>query len=178
MPVGRLGHGRSAPLEVNDFDSYDNQFDGLACYQTEESHFDGLRLHDNLAAGISLDLDFNDNCITNAVLADNDLGIFMRDSRHNSFGRLTITKSHHHGIFMAQASAPTPKGWQLCPGTQCIGNSFNSLMVNDCGGEAFQVNDASCTNNFISGARFMRNVLGGLSQPATNPVVFRDLAGR
>jgi len=36
-------------LQVNDFDSYDNQFDGLACYETEESHFDGLRLHNNLA---------------------------------------------------------------------------------------------------------------------------------
>jgi len=59
-------------LLVNGFDAYDNQFDGLACYQTEESRFADLRLHDNLAAGISLDLDFNHNSISNAVLADND----------------------------------------------------------------------------------------------------------
>ena len=72
-------------LQVNDLDSYDNQFDGLACYRTEESRFDGLRLHDNLGAGLSLDLAFNSNCITNAVLVGNDLGIFMRDSRNNSF---------------------------------------------------------------------------------------------
>jgi hypothetical protein len=151
-------------LQVNHFDSYDNQFDGMACYQTEASHFDDLRLHDNLGAGISLDLAFNHNLITNAVLAGNDLGIFMRYSRDNSFQDLTISKSHHHGVFMAQSAAPTAKGWQLCPDTQCIGNSFKNLMVNDCGGNAFQVNDASCTNNAISGFHFLRNVLGGLSR--------------
>jgi len=165
-------------LHVNDFDAYDNQFDGLACYQTEESHFEGLRLHDNLAAGISLDLSFNHNIITNAVLAGNDLGIFMRHSRDNAFKGLTISKSHHHGVFMAQTSAPTVKGWQVSPGTQCIGNNFENLLINDCGGTAFLVNDASCTNNIIFGARFLRNVLGGMSQPVTNPVVLREVALR
>jgi parallel beta-helix repeat protein len=166
-------------FRLNDFDSYDNQFDGLACYQTEESHFGGLNLHDNLAAGISLDLAFNHNFITNAILAGNDLGIFMRDSSNNLFQGLTISKSHHHGVFMAQAAAPTAKGWQLCPGTQCVGNNFENLLVNDCGGKAFQVNDASCVNNVISGGRFLRNILGGLGQPASNPVIVREfVAGR
>ncbi len=165
-------------LQVNDLDSYDNQFDGLACYQTEESRFDGLRLHDNLGAGMSLDLAFNHNFITNAELAGNDLGIFMRDSRNNSFQRLTISKSHHDGVFMAQAAAHTAQGWRLCPDTQCIGNNFQSLVVNDCGGKAFQVNDASCTNNVIFGASFLRNILGGLGQPSTNPVSLREVAER
>jgi hypothetical protein len=164
-------------LQVINFDSYDNQYDGLACYQTEESQFAGLSLHDNLAAGISLDLAFDHNCITNAVLAGNDLGIFMRHSRNNAFKGVTISKSHRHGVFMAQAATPSAKGWRLFPGTECIGNIFENLMVLDCGGKAFQVNDASCINNAISGARFLRNLLGGLSQPATNPVSFRELAG-
>jgi parallel beta-helix repeat protein len=165
-------------LQVSDFVAYDNQFDGLACYQTEESHFDGLHLHNNLAAGISLDLAFNHNCITNAVLADNDLGIFIRDSRDNSFRGLIISKSHHDGVFMAQATAPTAKGWRLCPGTECIGNNFENLLIDDCGGKAFQVNDASCTNNVILGASFLRNVMGGLSQPSTNPVSLQEVARR
>jgi parallel beta-helix repeat protein len=165
-------------LNVNDFDAFDNQFDGLACYQTDESRFDDLRLHDNLAAGISLDLDFNHNFITNAVLADNDLGIFMRDSRNNSFEKLTISKSHHHGVFMAQAVASTRKGRHLCPDTACIGNHFENLTVYDCGGRAFQVNDASCTNNAIMGASFLRNILGGLGQPSTNPVSFHEVPQR
>lgn len=153
-------------LQVSGFDSYDNQFDGLACYETEQSRFAGLKLHDNLAAGISLDLDFNHNCITNAILADNDLGIFMRDSRHNSFERLTISKSHHHGVFMAQAAKSD---------TECIGNNFDNIAVEDCGGRAFQVNDVTCTNNEISGACFLRNVLGGLGQPRKNLVTFRQM---
>lgn len=164
-------------LTINDFDAYDNQFDGLACYETEESQFTGLRLHDNLCAGISLDLDFNHNFVTNAILTGNDLGIFMRDSNHNSFHGLKISKSRHHGVFMAEQAAPTPKGWRLCPGTACVGNNFENLFVNDCAGKAFQVNDSTCTNNFIWGANFMHNG-GGLSQPATNPVTVRELATR
>ena len=164
-------------LQVSDFAAFDNQYDGLACYETEQSRFDGLRLHDNLAAGISLDLSFDNNYITNAVLNGNDLGIFMRHSRHNAFKGVTISKCHRHGVFMAQATSRTSKGWRLFPGTECIGNVFENLMVTDCGGKAFQVNDASCISNAISGARFLRNPMGGLSQPTTNPVSIRELAG-
>lgn len=165
-------------LRVKDFHSYDNQFDGLACYDTTDSRFDGLRLHDNIAAGISLDLDFVHNTITNAILTANDLGIFMRDSRDNVFQKLTIIRSKHDGVFMAQSVAPTPKGWRLLPGTECTGNAFENLTVRDCTGKAFQVNDASCTNNVISGAVFMRNAGGGLSQPANHPVRLIEVANR
>jgi parallel beta-helix repeat protein len=165
-------------LVVNDFDSYDNQFDGLACYETEESRFDNLHLHDNLAAGISLDLSFNHNFITNAVLEDNDLGIFMRDSRGNSFQRLLISKCRHHGVFMAQTFASSPKGMLPCPDTQCVGNDFENLTVNGCGGKAFQVNDATCTDNSILGANFKGNLLGGLGQPKVNLVKFQEVAAR
>jgi len=110
------------------------------------------------------------------VLADNDLGIFMRHSRNNSFKKLTISKSHHHGVFMAESLARTGKGWGPCPGTACIGNNFENLLVYDCGGKAFQVNDDACTNNVILGGSFLRNILGGLVQPRTNPVSFHPLA--
>jgi hypothetical protein len=175
LPFWRPGHLQRPPPPSNDLESYDNQFDGLASYQTEESKFEDLRLHDNLAAGISLDLAFNHNLITNALLAGNDLGIFMRDSRDNAFKGVTISKSHHDGIFMAQTAGPTVKGWQLLAGTQCNGNSFENLLIQDSGGYAFKVNDASCTNNVISGPRFLRNILGGMSQPTTHPVVRREV---
>jgi len=175
---GGLVTAKALRVRVNDFDAYDNQFDGLACYQTEESRFEGLLLHHNLAAGISLDLAFNRNVITNAVLAGNDLGIFMRHSRNNAFKGVTISKSHHDGVFMAQAAIRTAKGWQPRHGTQCTGNDFVNLIITDCGGRAFRVNDASCTDNIISRARFLRNALGGLSQPANNPVVLREAALR
>lgn len=165
-------------LRVANFRAYDNQYDGLACYQTEQSAFSGVYLHDNLAAGISLDLGFNHNVITNVVLTSNDLGIFMRDSRANVFRDLTISKSRHDGVFMAQALVPTASGWELAPNTECTGNSFVNLTVRDCGGHAFQVNDASCTNNTITGASFQRNAKGGLGQPASHPMRLIEVATR
>jgi hypothetical protein len=175
---GGMVTSKARQLEVNDFESYDNQFDGLACYQTQDSRFEDLRLRRNLAAGISLDLAFNHNLITNAVLTGNGVGIFMRHSRNNSFKAVTISRSRHDGVFMAQAAVWNAKGWHLSLHTECTGNFFENLTINDCGGRAFRVNDASCTNNVISGARFLRNVLGGISQPANNPVIYRKVALR
>jgi len=153
-------------LDVRDFTACDNQFDGLACYLTEDSRFTGLDLHDNLAAGISLDLSFDHNVIDNAKLTGNDLGVFMRNSRNNSFQDVNIDKSRKHGVFMAQTAEATAQGWQLSPGTECTGNSFQGLTVTNCGGDAFLVNDDSCKDNVIRSSRFWDNTAGGLAQPA------------
>jgi len=157
-------------LLVHQFDSYDNQFDGLACYQTEDCRMDGLKLHDNLCAGISLDLAFNHNVITNAALANNDLGIFMRYSRDNVFQDLNISKSRHAGIFMAQSDVATAKGWVLAPGTECTGNKFEVLNVNACGGKAFTINDASCSNNLVTDARYLDNAVNELVAPVVQTI--------
>jgi hypothetical protein len=172
---GLVSTGRTRRLTVRDFTAYDNQFDGLACYRTEDSHFSQLNLHDNLAAGISLDLGFVHNIIDGAVLTGNDLGIFMRDSRDNVFEGVTIRHSRHDGVFMAQAGEETPSGWRCYPGTECTGNIFNNLLVVGCGGRAFQVNDDSCANNSINGGQFLDNAQGGLCQPRTSPVTPRAL---
>jgi hypothetical protein len=142
-------------LTVDDFTSFDNQFDGMACYLTEDSHFSRLDLHDNLAAGISLDLSFNHNVIEDARLTNNDVGVFMRSSRNNAFHQLKIHQSRHNGIFMAQTVAPTKKGWKFCPGTECVDNSFDHLDISNCGAKAFLIHDASCTNNLISPATIL-----------------------
>ncbi|MDB6021540.1 MAG: hypothetical protein JWQ04_1397 [Pedosphaera sp.] len=154
---GGLVTATTRRLNVRNFTAYDNQFDGLACYLTEDCHFSGLRLHDNLGAGISLDLAFNHNVIDDAVLTGNDQGVFMRYSRGNSFKRLTISKSHNNGIFMAQTAAPTLNGWTLRPGTECTGNNFEGLKITNCAGDAFLVNDSSCKDNMIGDARFQDN---------------------
>ena len=163
-------------LDVQDFTAYDNQFDGLACYQTEDSHFSGLNLYNNLAAGISLDLSFAHNVIDQAKLTGNDLGIFMRSSHNNTFQDVTIDKSRKHGVFMAQTSEPTPKGWQLSPGTECTGNQFQELTVTNSGGDAFLVNDNSCKDNVIRSHRFKGNIHGGLAEPSDKLVQIEELA--
>jgi parallel beta-helix repeat protein len=155
-------------LTVRNFSAFDNEYDGLACYQTEESLFTKLFLHDNLAAGISLDLDFNHNVLRDAQLSNNDLGIFMRDSHNNVFQALDIRHSHNHGVFMAQSGDQTARGWQMLPGTQCTGNTFKGLVVSDCGGKAVLVNDGSCTNNTVISAKFKGNAKGDLVQAVPN----------
>jgi len=175
---GGLVAAQARRLVVRDFDAYDNQFDGLACYQTEDSRFDDLRLHDNLSAGLSLDLSFDHNTIARADLTGNDLGVFMRDSRDNSFQDLSIARSRNHGVFMAQTATESGGTWRFAPGTECSGNTFSGLTVTASGGRAFQVNDASCTNNTITVASFQDNALGGLAQPRGNLVTVRALSVR
>ena len=163
---------------MQDYTAFDNQYDGLACYLTEDSHFSQLFLHDNLAAGISLDLDFDHNTIDGAVLTGNDLGIFMRQSKNNIFAGLKIQKCRHHGVFMAQTVAATRSGWELSPGTACTGNSFDNLSIIGCGGKAFLVNNDSCTNNVISGGQFCDNAEGGLFDGPAHTVAVRALVQR
>jgi hypothetical protein len=151
-------------LTVRGFSSSDNQFDGLACYETEDSLFADLNLHDNPGAGISLDLAFNHNVISNAVLIANDLGIFMRYSHNNEFDDLSIKDCRHYGVFMADQAVPTAQGWTGAPRSECTHNGFTNLMAVDCGAAAFRVNDTTCTNNVIVQPKFNGNLMGGLSE--------------
>ena len=150
-------------LTVRGFEAFDNQFDGLACYHTVDSLFTELFLHDNPCAGISLDLAFNNNIIRHAVLAANDLGIFMRSSRGNQFQDVSIFNSHHYGVFMAHVEQLTPHGLTAAPQTACVQNSFTNLVASYCGSAAFRVNNATCVENVLIGAQFANNDQGGLS---------------
>jgi len=150
-------------LTVLGLESFDNQFDGLACYQTEKCLFVDLNLHDNPGAGISLDLAFNHNVVSNATLNANDLGVFMRSSRGNHFYNISIQNSHHNGVFMAHAMMETVRGLEPAPMTECAYNAFTSLIAVNCGAAAFRVNDSTCTNNVLIRAKF-DGIHGGVSE--------------
>ena len=160
-------------LTVRNLTAFDNEFDGLACYQTTDCLFTELFLHDNPGAGISLDLDFNCNIISNAVLTANDLGVFMRASHDNQFCNISIRNSRHFGIFMAHTETPTARGWEPVPRTECAQNSFIDLMASDCGCAAFRINNATCTNNVVIHPRFDGNAQGGLSLAQPDLVAVR-----
>jgi hypothetical protein len=145
-------------LTVRDLTASDNEFDGLACYYTTDSLFTELYLHDNPGAGISLDLTFNHNVISNAVLTANNLGVFMRGSHDNQFHNISINSSRRYGVFMAHGEEQTADGWQSIPQGECAGNSFTNLIVSNCGSAAFWINNASCTNNVVAGVQFDDNV--------------------
>jgi hypothetical protein len=150
-------------LTVRGLEAYDNEFDGLACYQTENSLFADLNLHDNPGAGISLDLAFNHNVISNADLTADDLGVFMRASCENQFLNVSIHNCRHYGVFMAHSEQKTASGWAPEPKTECAYNAFTNLVAMNCGGAGFRVNNTTCTNNVIIRAKFEGNGKGGLS---------------
>jgi hypothetical protein len=160
-------------LSVRGLESFDNEFDGLACYETTDCVFTDLNLHDNPGAGISLDLAFDNNTVSNAVLVSNDLGIFMRASRQNNFLNVAIQNSHHYGVFMAHTEQATAAGWVPQPQSECTRNSFTNLMAINCGGAAFRVNNNTCTNNILIRPNFAGNTHGGLSLAQPNLVTLQ-----
>ena len=125
-------------LTVAQLNSFNHEFDGLACYRTEDSVFTHLQLHHNPGAGISLDLGFDGNVMSDTVLSENDVGIFMRESRLNT---------------------------------------FNGLVIRECFGPAFRVNETSCSNTLLVAAQFINNPTG-LSVAAEGLVMVRGLIER
>ncbi|HEY3762309.1 MAG TPA: right-handed parallel beta-helix repeat-containing protein [Verrucomicrobiae bacterium] len=141
-------------LLVRHLESFDNEFDGLACFMTSNCTFEHLYLHDNSdGAGISLDGNFAHNIIDTAVLSGNDLGIFMRWSHDNQFRNVSIQDSHNYGVFMADNLGESSVGQA---NTYCFNNSFTNISAN----QMFRVNDKTCTNNVV---QFAGKVHGALS---------------
>ncbi len=155
-------------LTVSGLTSYNNQFDGLACCETRNGHLSQLNLHDNLGAGLSLDEHIRGNVFDAAVLSNNGVGLFMRHSHDNEFRNITILQSRHDGVFMAQSVSRL--------NSECAGNIFKNLRVIDSGGKGFQINDLSCTNNFIFGGEFIGNKEGSLGAHGTNQLATRDVS--
>ncbi len=144
-------------LIVEDFEAWDNHFDGLACYETEESVFTGLHLHHNQFAAISLDIHFHKNAIVNSLLEHNGhQGIFMRDSVSNVFQNLVIRYNGAQGVFVAQVDDDASKA--------CRDNIFSGLRGEHMGEAAFRVNDVSCTGNILTNSVFMHNPRGDVSE--------------
>lgn len=145
--VSELGSRR---LTVRDFTAFDNHFDGLAGYETEDSTFSGLYLHDNLAAGLSFDIAFHNNIVGEAVITDTgSVGIFMRDSRDNLFHDIAIRNSVEHGVFLAQVDGDPTK--------PAAGNTFSGLVVSESGGDGLRANDASVVDTLVVEAQFVGN---------------------
>ena len=147
----------SRRIHVSDFTSTKNHFDGFAAYETEESFFTRMYLHDNEAAGISIDLRFDRNIVSHARLENNgSQGIFMRDSNFNNFNHLTVSGNGAQGIFIAQANDQH--------NTPCTGNIFSGLTVSGSGGAGFRINDVSCIANVLANCVFTLNKEGAVSE--------------
>lgn len=137
-------------IRITGLESYDNEFDGLAAYETEESVFTRLNLHHNRSAGFSFDWRFNRNYIADSTASNNgSQGIFMRDSIGNIFERLTLQENGEQGIFMAET--------RTIPGTACRYNKFRMLTITDNKAHGIRINDASCTVNTLENSKVSEN---------------------
>lgn len=143
-------------IRITGLDSYDNEFDGLAAYETEESTFSRLNLHHNLSAGFSIDWRFNRNVIADSIASDNgSQGIFMRDSIGNTFERLTLQRNGEQGIFMAET--------RTIPGSACRYNKFRMLTITGNKTQGIRINDASCNVNTLENSVIKENGVEDIS---------------
>jgi hypothetical protein len=154
-------------LTVRDFSAARNEFDGLACYETEDSLFTGLHLHDNKSAGISTDLSFDHNIISDSRLVKNGThGVFMRHSSHNHFQNILVSSSGRDGLFVDQVEDQAH--------TASVGNHFTAVKVVGSKGPALRVNAPSCKGTVLNQCVFADNK-EGLKQAVPGLVQQRDL---
>lgn len=130
-------------VEVRDFESYNNEFDGLAAYETEDCSFTQMKLHNNRSAAVSFDWKFNRNLIADSQFIGNGgQGIFMRDSVGNEFRNLYINDNGEQGIFIAET--------REIADSACRDNHFDRVVVRANKTQGIRVNDESCVGNSIS----------------------------
>lgn len=137
-------------------EAHDNEFDGVAAYETEDSDFSGLNLHHNRSAGFSFDWRFHRNRITDSRAEDNgSQGIFMRDSNGNLFERLLLRNNGEQGLFMAET--------RELRGTACRYNRFAELVITGNRTQGIRINDASCNPNTLADSLVKDNRLEDIS---------------
>lgn len=98
----------SSNVIINGFNSFGNFFDGFAmCESTNVTVMNAI-LHNNIAAGISMDWRSNNNKFINIEFERNyDCAIFMRDSNYNMFYELKLNDS---GIYINQRDTDINSG--------------------------------------------------------------------
>jgi hypothetical protein len=160
----------SRRVTIRGLTSFENEFDGLAAYRTEDSVFSGLLLYNNCFAGLSLDLDFNNNTVSDANIfrtgaslncpelitrfnvppgTVGTVGVFLRDSVGNMFIGVRVRNPRQHGVFIADL----PAG-----GGPAVRNTFSELVVRDIvdpSMNGFRVNNASCVGTILDAAQFI-----------------------
>ena len=143
-------------VNISDLESYNNEFDGLAAYETEDCVFTQLRLHTNRSAGLSVDWKFNRNLVSDSTFTRNgSQGIFMRDANENVFRNLYLRDNGEQGLFVAET--------REIPGSSCQRNRFERLTVTGNKTQGIRINDPSCIDNVITESRSAGNTVENVS---------------
>ncbi len=93
----------SDDLLVDGFEAEQSCFDGLAGYETRDSLFRNISVHDNDYSGFSFDDDFSDNRFEDfRVQGNHDQGLFIRDASGNRFVRGLFEGNAKNGVYLDQ----------------------------------------------------------------------------
>jgi hypothetical protein len=137
-------------VTISNFESFNNEFDGLAAYETEDCTFTQMKLHNNRSAALSVDWKFNRNVITDSLFVENgSQGIFMRDAVENEFVNVYIRDNGEQGIFIAET--------REIANSSARDNRFDRLTVSGNRTQGIRVNDVSCVGNVILRSNFINN---------------------
>lgn len=144
---------------INSSMFHDNEFDGIALYDSEDILVRGFFCFDNKSAGISLDNKLKHITFSSGTVKNNgDVGIFARDSMDLKFDNVTVVSNRSHGCFLSNNT------WH----TQDTGvkrSFFSASSFLDNGGWGFWLasDKESSSDNTIVSSLFSGNNLGSIN---------------
>lgn len=136
---------------------YDNEFDGIALYTSEDIFVSNFFSFQNGYAGLSLDNDlkfitFNDGFIKN----NGKVGIFVRDAEDLYFHDLIISENQEHGCFLANNTNIPDSGVKRLFFDSC------SFIENNGYGLSLNSSSVDSPNNAVVSCLFSGNVSGSI----------------
>ena len=148
---GLVTEKNSDHLRIENFHSHHNFFDGYGGYETTMSQFVNVSLHDNNAAGISVDIRFNDNHFIGGSIENKKcVGIYARDSKRNLFEKMRVSGNKNYGAYLSTPETGDP---------QCAeDNTFRDVEFTN-----------SAKMGVVASAPCKRNRITGFSRIGGNP---------
>jgi hypothetical protein len=148
----------SYQIIITDSYFYNNFFDGIALYDSENINVINFMCLNNGSAGISLDNQLSDVLFDNGIIESNgDVGIFARSSEDIGFHDLLIADNQSHGCFLSHQSLGTDTG--------VIRLYFDGCSFLDNVGYGFWLASpaSESPNNAVVGCLFSGNAAGAIN---------------
>ena len=148
-----------------------HEFDGIACDgDIQNSRIENCTLHDNDGAGLSFDIGPANNVIIGCTVRDNaKVGVFIRDSRANTFEDCTISGNGEDGVFIADGDNA---------GAAATDNLFTNNQYRNNGRHGIWQAGANSTGNQVQGGTICGSGATAIEEsfPATAPLAQAGVA--
>lgn len=147
----------SSNIYIENVALYDNYFDGIALYTSEDILVSNFLSYDNGSAGISLDNDLKDVTFEGGHIKNNGkVGVFTRDAENIQFHNLLVRENGEHGVFLANDDTnPATTGVKqlFIQGCSFLNNNGYGLLLTG-------ISPSDSANNVVVGNMFLDNLAG------------------